>query len=237
MYLLLLLTMCLLLITTPSLAELYSDGYCYCYKTADMTAEAASAVAVASRTTCELSAMVYSIAESTEGETEIAKCWNKCHGLSPTQYYSMAECIETLHGSCDCWWCSAKLRATAADRCKSVQLPATEVSSKGGCWEACYTRYTNTDQQPKFVYTNEGMCLKDTGCTEAQSRQETLPAKGLFAVASSAHMELMDQYYYDAEVEAAREELALKRLRRERARVGVSSPRRKQKRSKYQHRS
>eukprot|EP01083_Nonionella_stella_P121751 365916_1 len=52
------------------------------------------------------------------------------------------------------------------------------------------------------------------------------------AVASDARMELVDQYYYDAEVEAAREELALKRLERERARASL--PRRK--RSKYRNR-
>eukprot|EP01083_Nonionella_stella_P173990 601926_1 len=52
------------------------------------------------------------------------------------------------------------------------------------------------------------------------------------AVASEARMELVDQYYYDAEVEAAREELALKRLERERARASL--PRRK--RSKYRNR-
>eukprot|EP01083_Nonionella_stella_P231699 818003_1 len=36
-----------------------------------------------------------------------------------------------------------------------------------------------------------------------------------------AHMELMDEYYYDAEVEEAREELAWKRLNRERVRASL----------------
>eukprot|EP01083_Nonionella_stella_P042890 115758_1 len=52
--------------------------------------------------------------------------------------------------------------------------------------------------------------------------------------AADARMELMDQYYYDGEVEEAREELAVKRLERERARASLPIPRRK--RSKNQNR-
>eukprot|EP01083_Nonionella_stella_P269198 910596_1 len=86
-----------------------------------------------------------------------------------------------------------------------------------------------------------------------QAGDFTLPTKAEVEAASSAHgayknelremdlmdaadarMELMDQYYYDGEVEEAREELAVKRLERERARASLPIPRRK--RSKNQNR-
>eukprot|EP01083_Nonionella_stella_P026469 72889_1 len=59
------------------------------------------------------------------------------------------------------------------------------------------------------------------GVCQAKEESTSSGASEVEVKEADAHLELMDQYYYDVEVEAAREELAWKRLKRERAHASL----------------
>eukprot|EP01083_Nonionella_stella_P167034 560346_1 len=118
--------------------------------------------------------------------------------------------------ACSCW-------VKEGRECVEKELGGA-VDCCAACWGAGHTPVFTSKADCDSAYGFKPWVKSIGSCAatfqKMQEEQEKAD-KGSAAADGEARVELMDQYYYDEEVEAAREELALKRLKRERARASV----------------